>query len=43
LHVLLRSDRWFDEVDPLASGDADALVSAIAGSLELRVDATLDR
>jgi hypothetical protein len=43
LHVLLRSDRWFDEVDPLASGAADPLVSAIAGLLEMRVASTLDR
>jgi hypothetical protein len=37
-HVLLRYDRWFDDVDPLAPGAADALVSAIAGSLELQAD-----
>jgi len=35
-HVLLRYDRWFDAVDPLAPGAADALVSAIAESLELQ-------
>jgi hypothetical protein len=34
--VLLRYDRWFDAVDPLAPGAADALVSAIAESLELQ-------
>ena len=34
--VVLRYDRWFDAVDPLADGAADALVSAIAQSVELR-------
>jgi hypothetical protein len=36
--VLVRYDRWFDGVDPLAPGAADALVDAIAASLELRAD-----
>ncbi len=34
--VVLRYDRWFDAVDPLADGAADSLVSAIAQSVEIQ-------
>jgi len=34
--VVLRYDRWFGAVDPLENGAADALVSAIAESVELQ-------
>jgi hypothetical protein len=34
--VVLRYDRWFDAVDPLEDGAADALLSAVAESVELQ-------
>jgi hypothetical protein len=36
--VVLRYDRWFATVDPLAAGAADALVSAIARTLEVHAE-----
>lgn len=36
--VVLRYDRWFSSVDPLAAGAADAVVSAIAQTLEVHAD-----
>ena len=36
--VVLRYDRWFATVDPLAAGAADALVSAIAQTLEVHAE-----
>ena len=36
--VVLRYDRWFETVDPLAPDAADALVSAIAQSVDLKGD-----
>jgi len=35
---VLRYDHWFDAVDPLAQNAGDALVSAIAQSIEVRAE-----
>lgn len=36
--VVLRYDRWFASVNPLAAGAGDALVSAIAQTLEVHAE-----
>jgi hypothetical protein len=36
--VVLRYDQWFSTVDPLAAGAGDALVSAIAQSLQVQAE-----